>query len=263
MKKGLLTGLIVLSMVLCSTMAAMAWDYNSFGDNITIYDGNGDGTGWRGAQEDNEVEPGAQSGQRWDMEAFFWNNGTQTLTMVGGYDLINGVVYSGYDRDRQGIIDPGYLFIDSGNNGTWDYAIAWNYTPGTDQGNDVHNLTTTLYNLAGGSDFINATDFQFANPWRYDVTGITGTDVTASYYGFDGSTNLSGVATDTEGIGHNAIGFDLSSLTLGTGFKAHFTIECGNDLILGETNTVPIPGAVWLLGSGLAGLFGVRRRSRK
>ena len=30
-----------------------------------------------------------------------------------------------------------------------------------------------------------------------------------------------------------------------------------------ETTTVPIPGAVWLLGSGLVGLIGLRRRMRK
>ncbi len=36
----------------------------------------------------------------------------------------------------------------------------------------------------------------------------------------------------------------------------HFTTE-------GFMATVPVPGAVWLLGSGLAGLFGVVRRSRK
>ena len=28
-------------------------------------------------------------------------------------------------------------------------------------------------------------------------------------------------------------------------------------------NAVPIPGAVWLLGSGLIGLIGIRRRSKR
>lgn len=34
-------------------------------------------------------------------------------------------------------------------------------------------------------------------------------------------------------------------------------------LQVGLTNTVPIPGAVWLLGSGLFGLAGVRRIQEK
>ncbi len=30
-----------------------------------------------------------------------------------------------------------------------------------------------------------------------------------------------------------------------------------------ELHTVPIPGAVWLLGSGLLGLVGIRRKLKK
>jgi hypothetical protein len=29
-----------------------------------------------------------------------------------------------------------------------------------------------------------------------------------------------------------------------------------------ESNPVPVPAAVWLLGSGLIGLIGIRRRNR-
>jgi len=34
----------------------------------------------------------------------------------------------------------------------------------------------------------------------------------------------------------------------------------GDPIYLGAINNVPIPGAVWLLGSGLIGLIGIRRR---
>ena len=43
------------------------------GDNITIYDGMGIGTGWYGAQEDQEVEPNNLQNQSWDLEGFFLN----------------------------------------------------------------------------------------------------------------------------------------------------------------------------------------------
>ena len=63
---------------------------------------------------------------------------------------------------------------------------------------------------------------------------------------------------------------DYSFLTLGTGYDVskyrvlRFTDENGNPLgkqdLLVKVNSVPIPGAFWLLGSGMLGLVGVRRR---
>ena len=45
--------------------SALALD---LGQNITIPDLVGSGSGWAGAQEDQEVEPGCLTGQQWDME---------------------------------------------------------------------------------------------------------------------------------------------------------------------------------------------------
>jgi hypothetical protein len=40
--------------------------------NITIYDKNSSkSSGWFGPQEDDEVEPGAVTGQSWDLEGFY------------------------------------------------------------------------------------------------------------------------------------------------------------------------------------------------
>ena len=57
-------------------------------DNITIYDGNGTGTGWHGAQEDQEVEISCVTNQTWDLEGFFTNG--NSLTMIGGFDFRSG-----------------------------------------------------------------------------------------------------------------------------------------------------------------------------
>ena len=258
MRKSLLTGLIVLSMVFCSGLA-MAWDYTTFGTNITVYDGNGDGTtsGWHkgvnsgGTYEDGEVETfsghySASPGQMWDMEAFFYN-GT-TLTMIGGFDIINGVANTGNIYEN-GYIDPGHIFISDGTN---NYAIAFDY--------DGSTATATAYTLTNTSNLLETKYFTgTSSPWMLSVDGETETDLTATYLGFAGSTDLTGVATGGNDK-HNAIQVDLSSLTLGTNFTAHFTMECGNDNLMGRTSQVPIPGAVWLFGSGLLGLVGIRRR---
>jgi hypothetical protein len=59
---------------------------------------------------------------------------------------------------------------------------------------------------------------------------------------------------------------DLDTLELyqvGTSYAAIIRLTATGDLILNPTQTseVPVPGAVWLLGSGLAGLAGLRRRN--
>lgn len=245
MKKSLLTGLVVMSMVFCTAMSAMAWDYSGFGTNITDYDGNGDGTtsGWHkgttspyGTYEDNEVEaPNAIGSQSWDMEAFFWN-GTN-LTMVGGYDIILG----------EDDILPGHIFIDSNDNGSYDYAIAFTAS------------SATAYTLTGSSSMAPTTYFPSSDPWKLNTNGEVSNVLSSTYYEFAGSVDGTDI---TGGSGtHNAISINLSGLTLGTSFSTHFTMACGNDNLIGRTNT-PIPGAVWLLGSGLMGLIGVRRRRK-
>jgi len=59
-----------------------------------------------------------------------------------------------------------------------------------------------------------------------------------------------------DGYGDNTIAMAFDIGTLGAGESAEFSLQ----YILGEGSAVPIPGAVWLLGSGLLGLVGLRRK---
>ena len=91
--------LTILSIFLCTS--------NVFATNITICDKNYNTTPtptWYTSQEDQEVEPGMQTGQLWDLEGFLLD-GT-LLSLVGGYNFKNG--QSGFDS--------GDIFIDVNGN---------------------------------------------------------------------------------------------------------------------------------------------------
>jgi hypothetical protein len=58
-------------------------------------------------------------------------------------------------------------------------------------------------------------------------------------------------------------GFDLGFLELapGTEFYAHFTMGCGNDNLMGKGSySVPEPGNMILMGTGLIVFVGIGRR---
>ena len=109
--------------------------------NITTWDGYGSGTGWYGAQENNEVEPGASTGQAWDLEGFYFNESNNTLALVGGFDFVLGATALGYDW-----VQSGDIFLetnaDTGTaaNGYYEYVLAMDFT----------GKTYTVYDISGG-----------------------------------------------------------------------------------------------------------------
>ncbi len=50
---------------------------------------------------------------------------------------------------------------------------------------------------------------------------------------------------------------DWNIVQVGSSYEAVIQLQADGDVVL---NPVPVPGAIWLLGSGLAGLAGIRRR---
>ncbi len=149
-------------------------------------------------------------------------------------------------------IDPGsgatshnINFVAGGDTVTLDgYTLVFDYT-GANLTSGIETPPSPLsallgpYNDTGGTVNFTATTFG---------TGATlSTDQTLATFTFDGD------ATLTWNLGSQAFLVTVN----GTEFS-------GADFQLTSANTispVPLPGAVWLLGSGLIGLFGLRRRS--
>lgn len=250
----------------------------TYGSNITIYDGKTAVTGE--VNEDNETEPGMVQEQKWDLEGVFIRG--NVLTMIGGFNFINGV--SGYPNFTSGDIfiskdstygDPiGDLVINDdlqnvNNNFGYEYALSidWSTLAFNAYRLDPTDSTTTVWYKQ------NQTGTATSNPWKY-VSG--GTQV-GTGTGSGGGTIESSVVSEyglkswNEDTRHYAVSFDISSVFADTNFSSnefytHFTMGCGNDNLIGHgTTPVPEPGTMMLLGIGLGGLvlFGKRRMNKK
>jgi len=232
--------------------------------NVTIFDGQSSGTGWYGAQEDNEVEPGMMTGQVWDFEAYFWNDTTRTLYLVGGYDFINGLT-SGNTHYTAGDVflyegTTGY-FLDLDRVADNDLDATYGGTGGYDiwqEGN-----TWTYYNVILAQN--QGLDPNGSDPYANDTNGDTeiGSDLTYSAY-----TITSTEATALGLLGPNqryVLEFaGLPQLDFGSAdyFYVTWTMLCGNDEGDGKI-PVPEPAAIGMAIAGLCGMVMGRRKLRR
>jgi len=111
--------------------------------------------------------------------------------------------------------------------------------PDTVAGANV-GLSHTVYDIAG------AADGTFLEVISMDITSIVKSWLDGSY-------------------ANNGIKMDILGAAPGEKFYMRaFSLEDGTNFatLNVETSAVPIPGAAWLLGSGLLGLVGIRRRKK-
>ena len=258
----------------------MTGSSHAFGVNITIsdenYDTSGGASSWYTNHEDQEVEPGMQTGQRWDLEGFF-QNGTQ-VTMVGGYDFKNGEVgnnkrwYSGdifIDVDG----DAKYGNIDGSADGIFEVKNTFGYEFVLDLSEDMTSYS--IYRLTSASVVKTAyyQQNQGSSPWQYATGGeligsLNAGTITYETGLTDAETGFKGDSNNTPT--HNAVTVDLAFLSdrnltkgyqLTSTFTLHYTMGCGNDNLMGKyVAPVPEPSTILLISAGLCGLVGMSRK---
>jgi hypothetical protein len=117
---------------------------------------------------------------------------------------------------------------------------------------DSYTLTDEL----GSFDNFDAEDWSLGD----DGFGTVALDVVSFLVDLGGQSDAFKLATvNFTGDEGAMAGISLSGILLGDdlGAPIPFTVN-GTDI-----NAVPVPAAVWLLGSGLVGIVGLRRRNRK
>ena len=166
-----------------------------------------------------------------------------------------------YDGDNTWEEVSGSDNLVPGGSGNAAAADAWDSWYGM---NDV--LWSPSIDVAGYTDITLTTGVAVVDSWGYDYAAIL-------LKGNGWSASREFISWDNEDYTNEAASWDITAALDGaTGFQLGFWFLAmeddgwssygyfGADNIEVTGNQVPVPAAVWLLGSGLLGLIGIRRK---
>ncbi|OQX02860.1 MAG: hypothetical protein BWK80_57010 [Desulfobacteraceae bacterium IS3] len=142
--------------------------------------------------------------------------------------------------------DSPYLQDTMANGEKWEYAFD------VSSGN-LYDITNAQGSILKSDDVMTSGQYRNGQEVLINNAGLTsiGTGGTAGRVG-----EYYSMVMDVSGIQ-----LDFAGLKDGVGF--HWAMTCGNDTIEGRIPPTPEPGTMLLLGSGLLGLLGYRRRFKK
>ena len=147
------------------------------------------------------------------------------------------------------------LFINSNWDQNMDNFDEWDYyVKRPDMSDDD---VFSAYNVGSGYEYTHVGDSQ-TYPYGGARTGHVNGLNTTSMAGLTPGSFLTDV--DFDYVNDHALTYYFANgaIYLGGNFVIGYTESCANDVLL--ATHAPIPGAVWLLGSGLVGLVGLRRK---
>jgi hypothetical protein len=201
--------------------------------------------------ENDALNFGSNALQEFDLEAFFFDRSTNSLSMQSGFN-VDATHRDFYDVAFYNI-ELGDIFVDVGGNNSFDYAVVFNRSNGVFSSYDysVVDLSagyTDVGLIPEYSGLVYDRDHSAALPFA--VATYSGPIVgsgTFSYSSF----------SDDEGAHYVMSNIDLSSAVDGRAFTLHLTQGCGNDVM---TASVPEPTLISLVGIGLLGLSLIRRK---